>query len=567
MSNQKEDQIRIVRGEDRFAGSSNVDLSLQINLDVNQRNYVEGDRSVILNLQEKFTQERFENQTYRISGKIVNIFENSISAKTTYEPFRNNLYYLDALGTIENGSEWKGYPQYDEFSFFRTTGVPGHVNFEPISASSYNWMVYVTYAAKKDYDQSLTIRFEENDTTYTRTFAVKDGIPYYNKTIKVNGKNLTYFYCGFKHNLKVGNWIRLKNPINGKTDFEVYGLGDLSYGNEDKVFYIYNVGYIGGFFDYETGNFKRIGNIKNVNETLSEYYVRVHKTLTENSDKEIHKMGFENSIFPSKRKLEYASLTPNNVERISVKEGTQTTAFSFKKDIDISNLFDHLGRPLINLYVTIINKGYMGYFNKPSFNSGLQIGWDFNFLSTQIDNWWNLSNNKNVSGIPNTFYEKSAIKFYYNQDLELGHEIKGDICEFNYYEQTEVVLSEHYHKYSFNYNVINNNSPNSLPDGYAYIPHHEINIKATSDYIEIADKEKADLIPDYAYFSEYENQWRWRDIYIDGYIDNNNIGLNIPFINGAHYPFKDILFLHKPIIQMSKVFNDIIFSPIIDDCE
>lgn len=567
MSNQKGDQIRIVRGEDRFAGSSNVDLALSLDLNVDEKNNVEGSKNVIVNLQERFNQERFNSGKYRVGGKITNIFDNSISAKTEYEPFRNNMFYLDALGSVTNGSEWKGYPQYDEFSFFRTRGIPGHVQFEPISATSYNWMVYLSYVSRKDSEQSMTVRFEVDGETLIRTFSIGDGVPYYNKSIKVNGKVLTYFYCAFKHNLRVGDFVRLKTPVNGKTDFEVYGLGDLSYGNDEKVFYIYNIGYTGGLFDGETGVFKRIGNIKNVDETICEYYVRIHKTITENVDKEVYKMGFENNIFPVKKKLEYASLTPNGNERVSVKDGTQTVGFSFQKDVDVSSLRNHLGRPVTELYVTIINKGYMGYFNKPSFGSGLQVGWDFNLLTTQVDNWWNLSNNKNVSGIPNTFYEKSGIKFYYNSDLPLGYEVKGDICEYNKFEQQEVVLSKHLHKYSFNYNVINNNSPNSVPDGYVYYPHYEVRIKALSDYVEVGDRDKADLVPDYAFYSEYERQWRWRDIYVGGFIDTNGVGLNIPFINGAHYPFKSIVFLQRPLKISSAVFNDIIYSPISDDCE
>ena len=50
------------------------------------------------------------------------------------------------------------------------------------------------------------------------------------------------------------------------------------------------------------------------------------------------------------------------------------------------------------------------------------------------------------------------IRFYYNKDLPIGTELKGDFCEWNEFQQKEeAVLSPMSHKYSFNpecnYNV------------------------------------------------------------------------------------------------------------------
>ena len=122
MSNKKNSDIRIVRGEDRFAGASNTDLLINVNLQGNNKNIIEGERSKILNLEERFNYERQNSSKFRIAGKIVNIFNNIVSGQTSYEPFRNSLYYTDTLNTLTFGGEWKGYPQYDEFTFFRTRG-------------------------------------------------------------------------------------------------------------------------------------------------------------------------------------------------------------------------------------------------------------------------------------------------------------------------------------------------------------------------------------------------------------------------------------------------------------
>lgn len=571
MGNKKSSEIRIVRGEDRFAGASNTDLSIGVTLQGNKKNIVEGDRSIIVNLEERFNHERQLSTKFRIAGKITNIFNNIISGQTSYEPFRDSLYYLDELSTVENGSIWKGYPQYDEFTFYRTRGIDGHIPFTNKSATTYNWSVYVTYPNGKKTDQYLKHSVKFGSGTTVNNFIVSDGIPYYilNKTSR--GKNLITFYCGYKHNLSVGDWIYTKDEINGKRYFEVYNIGDEYYGNDDKVFSIFNYGFEDPLFgNYSTGNFKRVTNINNKEETTSEYYVRKHKILTKNTHSDITKMGFERNPFPIKKKLEYSGLTPNNTQRVSIKDGSTTIGFSFDKDIDISELKDNLDRPVTELFVTIINKGYFGWFNNPYIPNnptGIQVGWDLNFKENDIDDWWRIDNTANRDEIPYDYYTVNDNNFFYNQSLPIGHEIMGGICEYNDYEQTETVLSKINHKISYNPQIFDNVSDNILPDGYTYEPHYSIPIRVFSDYLETGDKDNVDLVPDYAFFSKYDGQWRWRDIYEYGFVDTNGNGLNIPFINGCHYPFKPILFLLTPMKKNLNLYNDIIFSPLQDDCE
>jgi len=75
-------------------------------------------------------------------------------------------------------------------------------------------------------------------------------------------------------------------------------------------------------------------------------------------------------------------------------------------------------------------------------------------------------------------------------------------------------------------------------------------------------------IPEYSYFSQSDNLWRWRDLYPYGYVDNDGIGVDNPFINNSHYPFKSIIFLQTPILRnTSGIYYQEINDPIIDDCE
>ena len=420
----------------------------------------------------------------------------------------------------------------------------------------------------------MTYTDEESGTDIS--FQVSEGIPYTIKNRVVNGKNMLSFYCGYKHNIKQGDYIYLNTPINGSNLLEVYSLGDQAYGNDDKILNVYNYGFTGvTISDGYMSNLKRVINPKNSGETMSKYYVRKHKTLTDVSNVDLTKMGFEQNNFPVNKKLEYEALTPNEVSRISIKDGRGTFGVSFDKDIDIISLMDNLDRPVTELFITIINKGYIGYFNKPPAThptKGLEVGWSFNFLENSVDDWWSKINGNNKDNIDVDFYDKPGdnglnIRFYYNKDLPIGTELKGDICEWNEFDQKETVLSPISHKFSFNPAVFTTNATDNLPDGYTYNPHHSVKLRVYSDYIEVGDKNDVSGVPDYSFFSNYEQQWRWRDIYSYGFVDSSGNGVNYPFLNGEHYPFTDVLFLQTPLMKNNNVFNNIIFQPIIDNCE
>lgn len=345
-------------------------------------------------------------------------------------------------------------------------------------------------------------------------------------------------------------------------------IGDLAYGNEDKVFGIYDYGYQDTQFDsFSNGTIKRVKDINNPIETLSKYYVRKHKVLTTYDDLDLTKMGFENVNFEKEQRIFRGTATPNGVDRVAIKNGTQTIGVSFDRDIDVTQYQDNNGRPVTELFLTIINRGYMGYFNKPVGGNTIRVGWEFNFHEDDIDTWWSVNNGYNSDNISYNTHQTNGRTFYYNEYLDIGDTIKGDICEFNDYDQEEVVLCKMFHKYSFNPSFFNDGSRPDLPFGYAYVPHHSIPIKVYSDYIEKGEQENVDLVPDYAFYSTYDKQWRWRDLYNDGYIDSDGNGLDIPFFNGCHYPYTNINFLQTPVYRNTNVFSNLIIEPNQDECE
>lgn len=574
MSNPSE--IRIVLGSLRYASNNDKDVWVQPPLFSNSREYVEGDRTILVDQQTVFDNERQRSDIFRLSGKITNIVNNEVSGKTSYTPYKNYLYYTNpiqnAISSINNPSlAWEGYPQYSEFSISRNIGINGHIPFINKSASSYNWAFYVTYAFSSTTTQTMSYTSEKFGVT-NNGFLCGDGIPYVLESGVFNGKRLVYFYCGVNHNLQAGQSVELSVPINGKTVFTVYSLGDGTYRSEDNVFSIYDLKF--NPTDVQTGTYgtlKRISNITNSGETKSIYYVRLHKILKTPDMCNISKAGFENNPFFIKNKLEYTQLTPNQTERVSIKDGTQTFSYTIDSDVDIAGLTDNNGKPITELFLTTIERGYMGWFNKPYTNqngqpTGLEIGWNFNFLNNSIDNWWDKNSVVNKDNIPVNSYVANGQTFYYNDYLNVGEILKGDFCEYNYTEQKEYVLSRMSHKYSFNDTYFLNNSTSNLPSGYLYNPHNPIQIRTFSDYIEFGSKDYVDNIPGYAWYSEYENSWFWRDLYSYGYIDNDGIGVDYPFINGSHYIFTNLIFLQYPVqrnLTLSLDINDLTD----DNCE
>jgi len=569
-------EIRIVLGSLRYKSNTDKSVWIQPPLMSDIRQYVEGDRTILVDQQVIFDKERQTSDTFRIAGKITNIVDNVVSGKTTYTPFRDFLFYTNsvqnAINSLTNPSTpWEGYPQFDEFVISRSQGIPNHIPFINKSASSYNWAFYLTYP----YSSTTTQRMSYTNETYNVTnnnFLCGDGIPYVIDSGSFNGKQLVYFYCGANHNLSENEYVELSTPINGRYVFPVYSLGDGTYGSEEKVFSIYNLKFNDSEIQTGTnGTLKRISNISNSAETKSKYYIRLHKILKTSEDCNIAKAGYENNPFFIKRQTEYDQLTPNQTERISTKNGSQTFSITFDTDLHISGLMDNNGKPITELYLTLVERGYMGWFNKPNLNdnnisTGLEVGWEFNLLNNTIDNWWNKTSPDNKDNIPSGSYNANGQTFYYNEFLNIGDTLKGDFCEYNEYEQKEYVLSKMLHKYSFNDLIFYNNNTSTLPSGYLYSPHNPIKIRVFSDYLESGSKDNVDNIPGYAWYSQYDDIWYWRDLYTYGYIDNDNNGVDYPFLNGAHYPFKNLTFLQYPekknYTQIT-IINDLTN----DDCE
>jgi len=62
--------MRIVIPSKKYQGAPNSDITVQAGLNVTKREFVEGDRTVLLNLAERFDKERQSSDSIRVAGKI-----------------------------------------------------------------------------------------------------------------------------------------------------------------------------------------------------------------------------------------------------------------------------------------------------------------------------------------------------------------------------------------------------------------------------------------------------------------------------------------------------------------
>jgi hypothetical protein len=181
-----------------------------------------------------------------------------------------------------------------------------------------------------------------------------------------------------------------------------------------------------------------------------------------------------------------------------------------------------------------------------------------------------LSNTSILTNTYNSLTTPIVGPFLYNENLKSEDLIDGDHCEWNDYEQTERVIARYNHKITFNqsYFSIDTNAPQTNQFGYFYKPHNPIVLRKYSTYVEEGDPLKVSNIPDYSFYSNLSNSFRWRDLYSYGFIDNDSIGVDYPFINGKHYPFVNTVFRITPEGSNIGVQNiTVIAEPTTDECE
>lgn len=590
-------KIQFVKGSLRYKQAPEKNIQFSVPLEGKLKELDEYNRNLSISLGEVYYNERQNSTLFLPSCKFQLLFFNAYSGftqtpTTPYAPFNNNLYYINAeaykrIEVLDDSNiiPWAGVPQYNEFNFIRTdTNVDGytsgtnrHILGQPEMASYYNWFFYLSYAAENNYTKNLQYQFGDGQTINWQPI---NGMPFIMNQINVDGKTMWQFTCPFKHNLQVGEYVytptvTVTNAASvvqvDRNRFEVYSLGNGFYGSEETVFNILDVGFyqsVNSFFPGKTGLFFRVVDVENPLESQSRYYVRVHRILTDYQNAIITNSGFEQNALRTTKKWESGDLTPNQNSRVSIKEDSQSYNVSFNSSININNLADNQNRPISELFFTVINRGYFGYFNPatPQGNA-LKEGWKFN-LANIPTSWWNRSNIYSDTQIQSEPFDANGRTFRRNVQLNIGDQLNGDLCEWNDITQRETVLSPCYHKFVFNPDVFDIGASITNPVGYYYNPFFSIKTRGFSDYIEEGSTETTEGIPSYAFYSSYNDTFYWRDIYPYGFIDSDGNGTDFPFMNGRHYPYSNFMFRIIPEgTNISAINTIIVQDPTVDGCE
>ena len=86
-----------------------------------------------------------------------------------------------------------------------------------------------------------------------------------------------------------------------------------------------------------------------------------------------------------------------------------------------------------------------------------------------------------------------------------------------------------------------------------------------SNYIETSESPEVLNAP-YLFYTTSNKLYQWRDIYSYGYFDERGVGVDYPFFNGCHYPYKNIVFRLIPE-GSNYIENNVVGNVTNDDCE
>lgn len=512
--------------------SVNINAYDKIGLEQSNKPLPVGELNRVLDVGERFNYERQNSTCYRLNGTITTLFTNvlhnttgpdSLGYMLTNTQFRDRTYppngvdfdetedipYREALKEhLIEVDGWFGY--YDPSVTGRTVCIfydmePKRQLFEMAPKNRIkNWELTVTYPALS-----------------ADTFMTQGGLLVVEaQPVLVGNRPMVAFATPVKHGLTQGNTVRVSGLSNPSLDGD-YPVVRVGLDNGDHMDYYFVIDVDGVTVTSNTRMTRMVGTEE------TQYYWRKYKKVAtiktpemEDDDYEIYPLNFSKGLY-------------NDLD----------VQFVINEDIDIAGLQDNLGRPLSELYVTIIktdsnqNDGLGPRFTPTQ--SGIEIPFigGVNSFETSVPDIRRIHNG--TTPTPHTPLDASV--------LISDSEFYGDVVGYNRFEVKEVVLGEVRHRF----NTPNREAggtvtdPNTSGDnegsfnmgeryeGYFYKPHYKITLREFSNYIEQGDVSTGG-IPDYAE-DLGDGRWLWRDLLDIGFSDSSTTPVDYPFLNGCHY--------------------------------
>jgi len=547
---------KILLNSVRLPDNVNVNTQIQFGLSNTNKPIPLNDIDTTVSQFEQFEKERANSTIYRFYGVVkpvvtnvlfnenIKIYENQNSQIVTKTIMSSSIFEKDGWVGSYNDE-----PNTDEIQYNdNKSALCEFFPFDP----GYDRLKMLDSDGASNYLLKIVYPFENKDIVLVKNnlnISLKDGIPIIDKfTIELNGRQYTGFRTPMNHGLNVGDKIKLynfvdntpNNTLNLNTQsYRVFKLGNQTNDNKFRTF-VLDINPIDINFSLGVSTIKR-----SVNGKLSSYYVRRFKSLTSSDYKDY-------DLYPAAYGVTYFN--------------DEVVAFNFKNDIDVSNLLDNLGRPITELYLSIIKNDNDS--NPTSINTQYWLTQQQNLPTpyntrfwTKISAGYELENDASVNYNIRSYGDTNFVgSTYYENIDESDDTFDGDIVEYNENELLERRLENVYHRINTVYreylNSINSSSENKK-EGYIYTPFNLIQIREFSNYInpvvnlqsvldqynitnpiEIDELRKAFQIPNYA-TQIAPNVYKWRDLLAIGEFDNSGSGVDYPFESGAHYVYID----------------------------
>ena len=547
---------KILLNSVRLPDNVNVNTQIQFGLSNTNKPIPLNDIDTTVSQFEQFEKERANSTIYRFYGVVkpvvtnvlfnenIKIYENQNSQIVTKTIMSSSIFEKDGWVGSYNDE-----PNTDEIQY--NDNKSALCEFFPFNPG-YDRLKMLDSDGASNYLLKIVYPFENKDIVLVKNnlnISLKDGIPIIDKfTIELNGRQYTGFRTPMNHGLNVGDKIKLynfvdntpNNTLNLNTQsYRVFKLGNQTNDNKFRTF-VLDINPIDINFSLGVSTIKR-----SVNGKLSSYYVRRFKSLTSSDYKDY-------DLYPAAYGVTYFN--------------DEVVAFNFKNDIDVSNLLDNLGRPITELYLSIIKNDNDS--NPTSINTQYWLTQQQNLPTpyntrfwTKISAGYELENDASVNYNIRSYGDTNFVgSTYYENIDESDDTFDGDIVEYNENELLERRLENVYHRINTVYreylNSINSSSENKK-EGYIYTPFNLIQIREFSNYInpvvnlqsvldqynitnpiEIDELRKAFQIPNYA-TQIAPNVYKWRDLLAIGEFDNSGSGVDYPFESGAHYVYID----------------------------
>ena len=583
---------KILLNSVKLPNNVNVNTQIQFGLNHTNKPIPLNDIDTTVSQYEQFEKERKESTKYRFYGVVKPVVTNAL--------FNENIkIYLKEPKPLPNVSP---VPQVAaktimSNSIFEKDGWVGSYNDEPNENEiqfndnksalceffpfdpGYDRLKMLDSDGASNYLFKLVYPFGTKDITLVKNnlnISLKDGVPIIDKfTIELNGRQYIGFRTPMNHGLNVGDRIRLfnfvdntpNNTLNLTTQlYRVFKLGNQVNDNKLRTFVI-DVNPSDINFTIGVSTIKR-----SVNGKLSSYYVRQFKSLTSSDYKDY-------DLYPAAYGVTYFN--------------DEVVAFNFKNDIDVSSLVDNLGRPITEIYLSIIKNDNDS--NPTSLNTQYWLQQQQNLKPpyntrfwTKISAGYDLENNNNVNYNIRSYGDTNYVGSLYYENIDESDDVfDGDIVEYNESELLERRMENLYHRVNTVYREFLNSiystysqdsNKGNKKEGYIYSPFNLIKIREFSNYInpvvnlqvvidrynitnplEIDELRKSFQIPNYA-TEIAPNSFKWRDLLDIGEIDNSGAGVDYPFESGAHYIYLDKRFYFQrqdPPCEFSLISEDI----------